>query len=108
MVSRCCIAEPAAWKRDRTWRERSPKSGHLQGKASFWQNSGSQGSGLAFGLRVFSFSLGFRALGFRVLTVGLDGTGFPVPVLLTWDFPKIGIPYFGVLIIRILLFRVLY
>ena len=26
----------------------------------------------------------------------------------TWEFPKIGAPYFGVLIIRILLFRVLY
>ena len=26
----------------------------------------------------------------------------------TWEFPKIGVPYFGVLIIRILLFRVLY
>ena len=26
----------------------------------------------------------------------------------TWDFPKIRAPYFGVLIIRILLFRVLY
>ena len=25
-----------------------------------------------------------------------------------WDCPKIGVPYFGVLIIRILLFRVLY
>ena len=25
-----------------------------------------------------------------------------------WDFPKIRVPYFGVLIIRILLFRVLY
>ena len=24
----------------------------------------------------------------------------------TWEFPKIGVPYFGVLIIRILLFRV--
>ena len=28
--------------------------------------------------------------------------------LLTWEFPKIGVPYFGDLIIRILLFRVLY
>ena len=26
----------------------------------------------------------------------------------TWEFPKIGVPYFGVLIARILLFRVLY
>ena len=26
----------------------------------------------------------------------------------TWDFPRIRVPYFGVLIIRILLFRVLY
>ena len=25
-----------------------------------------------------------------------------------WEFPKIGVPYFGDLIIRILLFRVLY
>ena len=25
-----------------------------------------------------------------------------------WEFPKIGVPYFGVLIMRILLFRVLY
>ena len=25
-----------------------------------------------------------------------------------WEFPKIGVPYLGVLIIRILLFRVLY
>ena len=25
-----------------------------------------------------------------------------------WEFPKIRVPYFGVLIIRILLFRVLY
>ena len=30
------------------------------------------------------------------------------PELTIWDFPKIGVPYFGVLIIRILLFRVLY
>ena len=28
--------------------------------------------------------------------------------LTMWDFPKIGVPYFGVLITRILLFRVLY
>ena len=28
--------------------------------------------------------------------------------ILTWEFPKIGVPYLGVLIIRILLFRVLY
>ena len=27
---------------------------------------------------------------------------------LIWDFRKLGVPYFGVLIIRILLFRVLY
>ena len=27
---------------------------------------------------------------------------------LTWDFPKIRVPYFGVLMLRILLFRVLY
>ena len=25
-----------------------------------------------------------------------------------WEFPKLGVPYFGVLIIRILLIRVLY
>ena len=25
-----------------------------------------------------------------------------------WDFPKLGVPYFGVLIIRVLLLRVLY
>ena len=25
-----------------------------------------------------------------------------------WEFPKLGVPYFGVLMIRILLFRVLY
>ena len=25
-----------------------------------------------------------------------------------WEFPKLGVPYFGVLIIRIVLFRVLY
>ena len=25
-----------------------------------------------------------------------------------WEFPKLGVPYFGVLIIRILLFRLLY
>ena len=28
-------------------------------------------------------------------------------LLSKWEFPKIGVPYFGVLIIRILLFRVL-
>ena len=28
--------------------------------------------------------------------------------VLIWEFPKIGVPYFGVLIIRILLLRVLY
>ena len=28
--------------------------------------------------------------------------------MLIWEFPKIGVPYFGDLIIRILLFRVLY
>ena len=27
---------------------------------------------------------------------------------LTWEFPKTRVPYFGVFIIRILLFRVLY
>ena len=26
----------------------------------------------------------------------------------TWELPELGVPYFGVLIIRILLFRVLY
>ena len=30
------------------------------------------------------------------------------PLPFKWDFPKIRVPYFGVLIIRILLFRVLY
>ena len=30
------------------------------------------------------------------------------PRKLIWEFPKIGVSYFGVLIIRILLFRVLY
>ena len=32
----------------------------------------------------------------------------PVALNPIWDFPKIRVPYFGVLIIRILLFRVLY
>ena len=32
----------------------------------------------------------------------------PLRDLNIWDFPKIRVPYFGVLIIRILLFRVLY
>ena len=31
-----------------------------------------------------------------------------VPLLRIWEFPKIGVPYLGVLIIRVLLFRVLY
>ena len=31
--------------------------------------------------------------------------GGPITI---WDFPKTRVPYFGVLIIRILLFRVLY
>ena len=40
---------------------------------------------------------------------GLGSLGFCVPILLHLrDFPKIRVPYFGVLIIRILLFRVLY
>ena len=26
----------------------------------------------------------------------------------TWEFPKIGVPYFGALMIRILLFRILF
>ena len=30
------------------------------------------------------------------------------PPGVNWDFPKIRVPYFGVLIVRILLFRVLY
>ena len=30
------------------------------------------------------------------------------PKSLKWEFPKIGVPYLGVLIVRILLFRVLY
>ena len=39
----------------------------------------------------------------------IGGSFMPrVPVIQIWDFPKIRAPYFGVLIIRILLFRVLY
>ena len=34
--------------------------------------------------------------------------GLASNVISTWQFPKIRVPYFGVLIIRILLFRVLY
>ena len=30
------------------------------------------------------------------------------PESFMWEFPKMGVPYLGVLIIRILLFRVLY
>ena len=41
---------------------------------------------------------GFRS---RVLDLGKHGLFFR-------EFPKIGVPYLGVLIIRILLFRVLY
>ena len=37
---------------------------------------------------------------------------FPYPFVrdvgVIWEFPKIRVPYFGVLIIRVLLFRVLY
>ena len=45
----------------------------------------------------------------------LEGLGFAIQDLgfrlrdpRIWDFPKIRVPYFGVLIIKILLFRVLY
>ena len=31
-----------------------------------------------------------------------------LPAVCIWEFPKIGVPYFGVLLIRILLFRALY
>ena len=47
-----------------------------------------------FGLRIF-----------RVWRLGVWGLGLCGPI---WDFPKIWVPYFGVLIIRIILFRVLY
>ena len=36
----------------------------------------------------------------------VQGLGLPAAAIMTWEFPKIGVPYFGVLIIRILLFRV--
>ena len=39
----------------------------------------------------------------RLSVVYLGLTVVPI-----WEFPKIGVPYFGVLIIRIRLFRVLY
>ena len=42
----------------------------------------------------------FEGLGFN----GLTGEGLGLGI---WEFPKIRVPYFGVLIIRILLFRVL-
>ena len=45
--------------------------------------------------------LGVPYLGFTV-----QGLGFRLLVI--WEFPKIRVPYFGVLIIGILLFRVLY
>ena len=66
----------------------------------------------------------FRALGFKACGLGLCGVQgrraelrlFWVVALglrccnshYIWEFPKIGVPYFGALIIRILLFRALY
>ena len=38
----------------------------------------------------------------------LQALNFHPEMLSMWDFPKIRVPYCGVLIIRILLFRVLY
>ena len=42
------------------------------------------------------------------LVFGFGDLGLGDQVRAIWEFPKIGVPYFGVLIIRILLFRVLY
>ena len=56
---------------------------------------------------------GFLILGFLKRLLGClfayrsSGDFFLVLVLI-WEFPKLEVPYFGVLIIRILLFRVLY
>ena len=60
----------------------------------------------------------FKGSGLRVLTIegcglrGLGcmekGLGLGFLQISLWEFPKLGVPYFGVLIIRILLFVVLY
>ena len=42
------------------------------------------------------------------LRVRMSCVGLKLFRHLIWEFPKMGVPYFGVLIIRILLFRVLY
>ena len=63
------------------------------------------------GISVQSFrSVWFRADGPYRLPTRLDFR-LPACALMTvhiWEFPKIRVPYFGVLIIRILLSRVLY
>ena len=43
-----------------------------------------------------------------LLAVECGHSEAPLFGIVTWDFPKIMAPYFGVLVIRILLFRVLY
>ena len=53
------------------------------------------------GFRLWEFrvwGLGFRVIPGSLLTVGV----------LKWEFRTLGVPYFGVLTIRILLFRVLH
>ena len=46
--------------------------------------------------------------GFYSVFLGDGRTGEGLGLWGMWEFPKIGVPYFGVLIISILLFRVLY
>ena len=55
-----------------------------------------------------AFAVRLRAKGALLLTVSERGVGIERAGSAIWEFPKIRVPYFGVLIIRILLFRVLY
>ena len=54
----------------------------------------------------FPLTVTVTTMGNRSYTV--TGRGNDPRFLYIWEFPKIGVPYFGVLIIRIILFRVPY
>ena len=56
----------------------------------------------------FSFGEPTVTGSFLLVQDRLLGKCIPHGLLTKWEFPKIRVPYFGVLIIRILLFRVLY
>ena len=72
------------------------------------QNGEGLGFGVVLGFRVWGV-LRVRVLGFRVRgsfrSCRVSGYGLPSRF---GSFRKLGVPYLGVLIIRILLFRVLY